>query len=181
MSVFDILVIAISLSLDAVVVAVGAGALNRMTLKRSLIIASVFGVFQAIMPLGGWLIGYLVRGPLLTYGRWVGFALILLVGLKMLKESFSREDVEDEKDILHTRTLLVLAVATSIDAFAVGITFSFIPVSLFFATVVIGFITLVLSLLGIYIGMRGRHLIGTRIEIVGAVALILLAFKTLLT
>lgn len=172
--------LAVSLSLDAAIVAVGAGALARLGLGTALKVSFVFGAFQGLLPLLGLLLGSMFSVYLLAYGHVVGFVLLLLVGGKMLYEAFDTEDTESERDITHLSTLFILAVATSIDAFVVGITFSFVPVHVPTAVLAIGVVTFVLSLLGVYIGRTSKHLLGTRIEIVGAVVIILLAFKILL-
>jgi len=180
MSFVEILVLAISLSLDAVIVAVGAGALARVDFRTALKVSFTFGAFQGLMPLGGLMLGSVFSIYLLAYGHIVGFVLLLLVGGKMLFEAFDKEDTESERDITHLSTLLILAIATSIDAFVVGITFSFVPVHVPTAVLAIGVVTFVLSLAGVYVGRTSKHLLGTRIEIVGAVVIILLAFKVLL-
>lgn len=180
MSLPEILILAVSLSLDAVVVAVGAGALARISIGNALKVSFMFGAFQGLMPILGLLLGSLFSVYFLAYGHIVGFVLLLLVGGKMLLEAFDEENTERERNILHLRTLLILAVATSIDAFVVGITFSVVPVHVPTAVLAIGGVTFVLSLIGVYLGRSSRHLLGTRIEIVGAVVIILLAFKILL-
>lgn len=180
MSFPEILLIAVGLSIDAAVVAVGAGALARVTKATALKIALFFGGFQAGMPILGLLLGYGFREYLLAYGHIVGFILLLLVGGKMLFEAFEEEDAEQERDIARLSTLTVLAVATSIDALVVGISFNFIPVDVPLAVSAIGIVTFFMALLGVVVGMRGKHLLGTRIELAGAVILILLAFKILL-
>ena len=180
MSLPEILLLAVSLSLDAAIVAVGAGALARVRLGAALRIAGLFGLFQGLMPVLGLLLGLGFRDYLLAYGHVVGFVLLLLVGGKMLFEAFEKEDTKRERDILHLSTLLVLAIATSIDAFVIGITFTFIPVDVPIAIALIGLVTFLMALLGVYLGRRSRHLLGTRIELVGACVLILLAFKVLL-
>lgn len=180
MSLAEILILAVSLSLDAAVVAVGAGALARINLGTALKVSFTFGAFQGLMPLLGLLFGSMFSGYLLAYGHIVGFVLLLLVGGKMLFEAFDTEDTERERDITHLSTLLILAVATSIDAFVVGITFSFVPVHVPTAVLAIGLVTFILSLLGVYLGRTSKHLLGTRIELVGAIVIILLAFKILL-
>ena len=180
MSFVEILILAVSLSLDAVVVAVGAGALARINIWNAFKVAFTFGAFQGLMPLLGLLIGSAFSVYLLVYGHIVGFLLLLLVGGKMLYEAFDTEDTESERDIMHMRTLLILAVATSIDAFVVGITFSVLSVHILTAVLAIGLVTFLLSLVGVYLGRKSKHLLGTRIEIVGAIVIILLAFKILL-
>lgn len=180
MSPVEITLIALSLSLDVAVVSIGAGALNRLTLGRALLIAFIFGAFHAAMPLLGWLAGSWFKGPLTEYGNVIGFVLILLVGLRMLKGALTAENTETEKNILDTKVFLILAVATSIDALVIGVSFNFLPVPVTLAVVTIGVITFLMSLAGTYIGKQTKHLVGTKVEFLGAFALILLAFKVLL-
>lgn len=179
MSLPELLLLALSLSLDAAVVAVGAGALARVRFGAALRIAGLFGLFQGLMPLLGLVLGLGFREYLLAYGSVVGFVLLLLVGGKMLFEAFEKEDTKSERNIMKFSTLPVLAVATSIDAFVVGITFTFIPVNVPVAVALIGVVTFLMALVGVYLGRRSRHLLGTRIELVGAVVIIMLAFKVL--
>lgn len=179
MSLPELLLLALSLSLDAAVVAVGAGALARVRFGSALRIAGLFGLFQGLMPLLGLVLGLGFREYLLAYGNVVGFVLLLLVGGKMLFEAFEKEDTKSERNIMRFSTLLVLAVATSIDAFVVGITFTFIPVNVPVALALIGAVTFLMALIGVYLGRRSRHLLGTRIELVGAAVIIMLAFKVL--
>jgi len=180
MSFVEILLLAVSLSLDAAIVAVGAGTLARVKPFAAFRIALLFGAFHVLMPVLGLLLGYGFREYLSAYGHIVGAGLLFIVGVQMLWESFQKEDTEREKDILHIRTLLVLAVATSIDAFVVGVTFNFIPVHIPVAIGTISATAFLLSFFGVYLGRRGKHLLGNRIEILGALAIFLLAFKILL-
>lgn len=180
MSLAEILVLAASLSLDAAVVAVGAGALARIDFRTAFKVSFVFGAFQGLMPLLGLFLGSLFSAYLLSYGNIVGFVLLILVGGKMLYEALGSEDTERERDITRMPVLVLLAIATSIDAFVVGITFSFVPVHVPTALAAIGIVTFLLSFAGIYIGRKTKHLLGPRIEIVGAAVIILLAFKILL-
>ena len=180
MTFIEITLIALSLALDVGVVSVGAGALHAITFRRAVVIAFVFGAFHAVMPLIGWTVGYWFREYLLEYGNVIGFALLLIVGLKMLKDALGTENTEREKNIQNAHVLFILALATSIDALVIGFTFNFLEVPVTLAIATIGFVTFFVSLLGTHIGRKSRHLIGTRIEMVGAMALILLAFKTLL-
>ncbi len=180
MSILEILLIAVSLALDAVVVSVGAGALASMNKRGALKIALYFGAFQAAMPLIGYLAGLGFRDYVAAYGHIIGFLLLLAVGLKMLWETFKKEDEGAERNIMRTRTLTLLAVATSIDALVVGITFNFVPVHIPVAVATIGLVTFVLSYIGVLVGKKSRHLLGTKFEAVGAIILIGLACKILL-
>lgn len=175
----EILLIAVSLALDAAIVAVGAGALARLSPGQALRIALVFGLAHVLMPLLGFFLGYGVRDYILEYGHIAGGALLLLVGMQMVRESLKEEDTESEKDIARADTLLLLALATSIDVFVVGITFSFIDVNVPLAIGTISVTAFSLALLGTYLGKKGRHLIGNNVELVGALVLILLGLKTL--
>ncbi|MES2668765.1 MAG: manganese efflux pump MntP family protein [Patescibacteria group bacterium] len=180
MSFAEIVVLAVSLALDAAIVAVGAGALARVGALAALRIAVTFGAFGAAMPLLGFLLGSGFRDYLLAYGPIIGFALLALVGGKMLLEAFQEEDTEREKDVMSTATLIILALATSIDAFVVGITFNFIPIDIPLAIACTGAVAFLFSLAGVYAGRSSKHRIGNRIEIIGGLVLIALAFKTLL-
>ena len=178
MSLLEILLIAVSLALDAVVVSVGAGAIKGITRSNALRIALCFGAFQAFMPLLGFFLGLSFREYVSAYGNIVGFVLLLLVGLKMLWETFE-QDKDEEKNILQTRILLLMAVATSIDALVVGITFNFVVVNVPLAVAIIGIVTFALSYLGVLAGKKSRNLLGAKIEAIGAIVLIGLAFKIL--
>ncbi len=180
MSLFELILLAFSLSLDAAVLAVGAGALVRLSVPQALRIAAVFGLFHTVMPVVGWLGGMALRDYLLAYGNIVGGILLMIVGGKMLYEATRKEDTKSERNILKTSTLLVLAVVTSLDVLIVGFSFSFIEVNIPLAVLVIGGITFLVSLLGVYVGGKSKHLIGTKVEILGALVLILLGLKTLL-
>ncbi|MES2931819.1 MAG: manganese efflux pump MntP family protein [Patescibacteria group bacterium] len=177
MSFVEILILAVSLSLDAAVVAVGAGALARIQPLAAFKIALLFSSFHVLMPILGLLLGFGFRDYFSSYGHMVGGGLLLLVGMQMLWESFQKEDIGRERDILRARTLLVLAVATSIDAFVVGVTFNFIPVNVPLAIGMISASAFLMSLIGVYLGRRGKRLLGNRIELVGAAVIILLAAK----
>jgi putative Mn2+ efflux pump MntP len=177
MSLIELIVIALSLSVDVAVVSVGAGALNRVSVKRALVIAFVLGAAHGLMPLVGWGLGYWFRDYLLDYGRVIGFVLILFVGLKMLKDALTGGPEQSAE--LTTKALLILAFATGIDALVIGFTFNFLTVPVPLAALLIGGIAFAVSLVSTMIGGKGRHLIGRKVEVVGALALILLAFKVL--
>lgn len=179
MTFIGIVLLAFSLSLDVAAVSIGAGALTKMHFSDALKISGLFGFFHGVMPLIGYGLGYFSRDYLISYGHYVGFTLMFLVGLKMLKESFDTEDVKAERSILSNRVLFTLAFATSLDALVIGITFNFLTISIPLAVLTIGLITFVMSLLGIYLGRKGRHLVGPQVEVVGAFVLMALAVKVL--
>lgn len=182
MSDWEIFLTAVSLSLDAVAVAVAAGTLSKIRIKQALKIAAFFGGFQFMMPLIGWGIGYNFTGYL-KYGNVIGFVALLLVGIKMLAEAIKKtdgEDIEKERHITQLKILILLAITTSIDALIIGLTFNFIKVNVWSAVSIIGLVTFFLSLIGVYLGERSKKLVGNRIEIFGSLILIILAFKILL-
>jgi putative Mn2+ efflux pump MntP len=183
MTFIDILLTAFSLSLDAVAIAVAASTLHHVTLRQAIKIAFFFGAFQLFMPLIGWSLGFGFKDALEAYGKMIGFVLLLGVGVNMLRETFKKEtpeDVDHERHLAETKILTIMAVATSIDALVVGITFNFVTVNISLAVLIIGAVTFLLSLLGVYIGKKFKHLVGRQIEVVGAFILIGLAFKILL-
>lgn len=179
MSPLEIILIAITLSLDAAIVSVGAGATNKVSLPKALFIAGIFGIFQSLMPLLGWFGGYAFGNSFMRYGHIIGFVLILIVALKMFMESFDEEDSKNTKDLMHIPTLFALAVATSIDALVVGVTFNFVPVFVPLAIGMFGMITFLVCLCAVYIGFQSRRFISTKLGIIGALILMSLAFKIL--
>ncbi len=183
MSFVDILLTAFSLSLDAVALAAAAAALKQIEVADALKIAFFFGGFQLVMPLIGWALGLGVASYVVQYGHIVGFVLLVCVGIKMLYEALRKKDSDDVKNESHlaeTSTLIVMAVATSIDALVVGATFSFVPVNLPIAVSVIGAVTFLLSLAAIQFGKVIHRYVGNEIELGGGLVLIVLAFKILL-
>ncbi|MCU1407240.1 MAG: manganese efflux pump [Glaciihabitans sp.] len=182
MSFWALLLIAVGVSADAFAVALTKGLhMRRFNLRNALVIAGTFGVFQAVMPLVGWFLGSQFARYITEFDHWIAFGLLLLIGGKMLWEAFSsHEDKERDYDRLQVRELLILAVATSIDALAVGITFAFIPVSITGAIAVIGVTTFAFALLGVFVGRRVGARFGKPAEIVGGVVLILIGTRILL-
>ena len=132
------------------------------------------------MPILGWASGRQLANFMSQWAPWVAFILLFLIGAKMIYESFQHPDEGDVCEILSLRELLFLSVATSIDAFAVGVTFAFLNISLLEPIIIIGLVTFLLSLVGVYIGKGVGHLFESKIEIVGGIILIAIGFKILL-
>jgi putative Mn2+ efflux pump MntP len=175
------IVIAVGLAMDAFVVSIVSGsAYEQLRVKHALRMALFFGAFQAFMPLIGSLAGLTLRSYIAAYDHWVAFGLLAAVGGKMIYESFKITSVEENPDPSNILVLLVLSVATSIDALAVGITLSIIAVSMIAAAVIIGLITFVLSYLGVYIGKRFGHFFERKMEVLGGVILIGIGIKILI-
>jgi putative Mn2+ efflux pump MntP len=182
MSFWQLFLIAVGVSADAFAVALGKGLhMRHLRYRNALIIAITFGLFQAIMPLIGWLLGTRFADYIADYDHWIIFALLALVGGKMLWEAFSsHEDTEKDSDSIDVRELLVLAIATSLDALAVGVSFAFIPdLPVGPAVTLIGVTTAVISFAGILIGHRVGIRLGKPAEIAGGVILILIGLRIL--
>lgn len=180
MQLVTIIVIAVGLAMDAFAVSIVSGsAYRQLKVKHTLRMAVFFGSFQAIMPLLGSLAGVTVRTYIGAYDHWVAFLLLSAVGSKMIYESFKikTEQVLDPSSVV---ILLILSVATSIDALAVGLSLPFLRVSLVEAVVVIGLVTFILSYLGAHIGRKVGHFFENRIEAAGGLILIGLGLKILL-
>lgn len=180
MDLFTITLISIGLAMDALAVSVAGGfSLKQLRIRHALLIAFAFGFFQALMPIIGWGIGLAVKDYIQRFDHWIAFGLLAFVGGKMVYESFVIKEEEEKQNILHIRTLLLLAVATSIDALAVGLNFAFLEVSLFLAVAIIGLITFILCFLGVYIGNRFGHIFESKLELAGGVILIGMGVKIL--
>jgi putative Mn2+ efflux pump MntP len=145
-----------------------------------LLIALFFGGFQALMPVLGWASGLQLANFMGQWAPWVAFLLLCLIGARMIYEGFQHPEKEDTCAIFSLRELLILSVATSIDAFAVGVTFAFLDISLLQPVIIIGLVTFLLSLLGVYIGKQVGHLFESKMEIVGGIILIGIGSKILL-
>jgi len=176
---FTLLLIAIGVSADAFAVALGKGlGMRRLNYRHAVIIALTFGIFQAVMPLIGWLVGTQLEQYITAIDHWVAFGLLCLVGAKMLWEAFAKDEADDD-DSLRVRELLVLAVATSVDALAVGISFAFLSVDIVPAVLLIGAITTVLTFAGVLLGHRAGVRFKKPAEIAGGVVLILIGTNIL--
>lgn len=176
MSLLEIFLTAVCLSLDAAAVSVAASAMHHFKLKQALKVAGFFGFFQAAMPLAGWLLGSGFKN-MSAYDHIVGPLLLVLVAGKMAFDIFQKEDVESEKHISETKVLTMLSIATSIDAFVVGITFNFIELDIPAAIAAIGLVTFALCMAGLFVGKKGKQFFGSKIEIFGVLVLLALALK----
>lgn len=185
MSLFiELFLIGVGLSMDAFAVSVCKGlGMQRVNKKQMLVIGLYFGGFQALMPLIGWALGIRFQEYITSMAHWVAFVLLIIIGGKMIVEAIrDKDEVEiGEKDLpLNHKELLLLAVATSIDALAVGITFAFLGTPIIEAISIIGCTTLGLSMLGVVIGNFFGTLYKKKAEIAGGVILILIGLKILL-
>ena len=181
MTYFELFLIAVGLSMDAFAVSVCKGlSTQEPKAKHYLAVGAWFGGFQALMPLLGYLLGSSFEGYINRFDHWVAFALLAVIGGNMIKESFE-EDEEKADDSFTFKTMLVLAVATSIDALAVGITFALLPdVNIVAAVSFIGLTTFVLSAVGLKVGNIFGLKYKSKAELAGGVILILIGLKILL-
>ena len=182
MGVAELLLIAVGLSMDAFAVSVCKGlGMRRLNVRVALVLALLFGVFQAGMPVIGWLLGSRFLWLIEPVDHWIAFVLLGFIGGKMILDAVRGEEAESGVvDRIAWGEFLMLAVATSIDALAVGISFAALSVEIVPSVVMIGVVTFVLSLVGVMVG----HLFGSRFErpaqIVGGVVLVLIGVKVLL-
>ncbi len=181
MSIGEIILIAFALAADAFAVSVACGLTARKVhLHHALSTGVFFGGFQALMPVIGWLLGRWAATYIQAWDHWVAFALLGAIGGKMLYEAlFPDKEEEEPKNPFRFSNLLLMAISTSIDALAVGITLSLLNVSLVTPVIVIGVITGILSFSGTYIGMFFGHLFERKLEIAGGLVLIGIGVKIL--
>lgn len=180
MSLIELFLIAVGLSMDAFAVAVCKGlATGRIRPAHSLIVGLYFGGFQALMPLIGYLLGSRFSHAIEHYDHWIAFILLAVIGFNMVKESFSKEE-ECPDPSLDPKNMLLLAIATSIDALAAGVTFAFLKVSIVPAISFIGCVTFLLSAFGVYVGSIFGSRWKSGAERSGGVILILMGLKILL-
>ena len=184
MGLIELLLVAVGLSMDAFAVAICKGLnMTKINYRHSLVIALFFGFFQALMPLLGWLLGTRFDHYITSVDHWVAFLLLAFIGGKMIYEALRPEDEDAEEDCggLDLKELFVLALATSVDALAVGITFAILPGTNIWSSIgIIGVITFVLSFLGVLIGNRFGARFKKKAELFGGIVLVLIGIKILI-
>ncbi|MCQ2977635.1 MAG: manganese efflux pump MntP family protein [archaeon] len=180
MDIISTLLIAIALAMDAFSVSLTKG-FSLKNIKKSQILwfAIFFGGFQALMPLIGWCAGTQLEVIVSTIAPWIAFILLVLIGANMIRESLSEED-EEEDDKFSFKELTLLAIATSIDAFAVGVTYAMLKTDILIPIIIIGITAFIFTIVGIIIGKKIGNYFGDKMEIIGGVILILLGVKILL-
>lgn len=179
MNLFELFILAVALSMDAFAVAICKGlSMKKMKWKNALLAGLYFGGFQAAMPLIGYFLGVQFKDLIESVDHWIAFVLLAFIGVSMIKES--REPSEEMNDSFAFKTMLILAVATSIDALAVGVSFAFLSVDIIPAVLLIGIITFTFSFAGIKIGNVFGSKYKSTAELAGGVILVLIGFKILL-
>lgn len=181
MSFLELLLIAIGLSMDAFSVSVCKGlTTKRFSWRMALICGIWFGLFQALMPVIGYFLGAQFQEMIEAYDHWIAFGLLFLIGANMIREALSKKEEEPTGGALDFKTMFLLAIATSIDALAVGVSFACIQVNIWWSVLTIGLTTFVFSILGVKIG----NVFGSKYEksagIIGGIILILIGLKILL-
>ena len=177
----SILALAVGLAMDATAAAAARGLQARRVRPRDVaLVALLFGGFQAAMPLGGWLLGRSIGPAVAAWDHWIAFVLLCVIGLKTMWDARGPEGERVEGEAFDLRTLVVLAVATSIDAFAIGVTLPMMGAPLALSLPTIGLTTAVLSAAGIFAGRRFGAALGRRLEAFGGLVLLLLGSKILI-
>ncbi len=181
MSIIEIALIGVGLAMDAFAVSICKGlAMRRMNYKKAIIIAAFFGVFQALMPALGYVLGTTFANKIADIDHWIAFILLALIGANMIKEALSSDDDECQDDSLRLGDLIMLSIATSIDALAVGITFAFFNVSLLLSVSMIGIITFIICVIGVKVGNVFGEKYKSKAELAGGLILIVMGAKILI-
>ena len=174
----DVLLIAVGLAMDAMVVSAGSGASGRSRGHRaSFRLGFHFGLFQFLMPILGWFAGSAIASAMAAVDHWIAFAVLAFVGGRMLKGGLDPQEDTPRGDPSRGWSLILLSIATSIDALAVGFSLALIGVEIWFPAVVIGLVTAVMSVAGLHLGARLGARFGNRMEVVGGVILILVGVR----
>ena len=180
MSFFELILLSVSLAMDAFAVSVCKGlATPKVRIRHALICGAYFGMFQMLMPCIGFFLTNAFRQAVQAFDHWIAFALLALIGINMIRESFDEEKEADAS--FSFKTMLWLAVATSIDALAAGVSLALVSVSLPLTIICIGLVTFAISFAGVYIGKAAGTRFSGNAERLGGVVLILLGLKILLT
>lgn len=181
MGITEMLLLSIGLGMDAFAVAVCKGiSMKKMNWKKAIIIGLYFGGFQALMPAVGYFLANSFEELVTNIDHWLAFILLSIIGIEMLKNAFSKDSEKSYNDNVKFKSMVVLALATSIDALAVGITFTLLKVNLITALISIGIITFILSVIGTKVGNKFGDKYEKNAEIAGGIILILLGTKILL-
>ncbi|MFC2097013.1 manganese efflux pump MntP family protein [Bacteroidota bacterium] len=180
MDIISIILVAIGLSMDSFAVSITNGlTIRKLNLKKILIIAFSLAIFQALMPLIGWFAGIGIEQYIKKLDHWIAFILLSFIGVKMIYEAVKKKDISKGSE-LKALTLIGQSFATSIDAFAIGISFALLNMAILTPILIIGIITLVFSLIGLHLGKYFGKRIGKSVEIFGGIVLICIGIKILI-
>lgn len=182
MSLIELLLIGIGLAMDAFAVSICKGlAMSKINYKKAIVIAGFFGVFQAAMPFIGYYLGLSFSDKISAIDHWIAFVLLVLIGANMVKESMSKEEEEAgcKDESLRLGDLIMLSIATSIDALAIGVTFAFFEVSIVPAVSIIGIVTFIICIIGVKVGNVFGERYRSKAELAGGIILIVMGIKIL--
>lgn len=182
MGLISIILIALSLSADCFAVAVGSSAASiKLSRLREIRVAAAFGFFQFLMPVIGWLAGKSIIGFISGYDHWIAFGLLAFIGGRLIRESLQKGDKKGETDISRGWLMVTLAIATSIDALAVGLSFALLSINVLQAGMVIGAVAFLVTLGGFWLGRKAGDILGKRAQLVGGLVLIAIGARILIS
>lgn len=180
MSFFEVLLIALSMAMDAFAVCLGAGTTGQASGRRPTFrLAFHFGLFQFLMPVVGWFAGMTIERYIAAYDHWIAFGLLIFVGVRMIRSGLNPNGEEDQLDPSRGWTLVMLSIAVSIDALAIGLSLGLIGVSIWYPAIVIGLVTSLMSWIGLRLGGGLGKRFGKRMEILGGLVLIGIGIRIL--
>lgn len=180
MTIFEIIIIAIGLAMDAAAVSLAAASTGFASdFRAKFRLAFHFGLFQFFMPIIGWFLGISFVSYIASFSHWVAFFLLSFVGIRMIYEGVNKSPEKQKKDPSKGMTMVMLSVATSIDALAVGLSFAVLEVNIWYPSIIIGVITAILSLLAIIIGEKLNIMFGKQMEIFGGIVLLIIGSRIL--
>jgi putative Mn2+ efflux pump MntP len=179
MSILEIFLIALGLSMDCFAVAISFGTAKQLSRNDASRMALSFALFQGLMPLIGWLIGDIFKKPIESVDHWVAFGILAFIGFKMILQTFQKEHPKNPLNIRKIGVLFSLSVATSIDALITGISFGFIRVNILKAVTIIMVVTFIVTMVGALLGTRTQFISGKQAERIGGIILIVIGVKIL--
>lgn len=182
MALLTIMLVSFGLAMDALAVSLGIGTAGQIaTLRGKIRLAVYFGIFQSGMTALGWLAGVTIADYVKAFDHWIAFALLGYVGIKLIRSGFDKNGKAFEQDPSTGKVLVMLSLATSIDAFAVGLSIALLNVPVLLSIIMIGVVTLLLSAIGLFAGIRLGETFGKRMEILGGLILLEIGLRVLIT
>jgi len=179
MGIVEIILVSLGLSMDAFAVSICKGlSMKKLSIKNIIIIGLYFGIFQCIMPLIGYYLGSTLESFITSVDHWIAFLLFVFIGLNMIKDAFIKNDI-DSNDKVDFKTMIVLAVATSIDSLAIGLTLAFLNTNIIMSVLSIGITSFIVSVLGVLIGNKFGSRLGKKAQVIGGVVIIIIGLKIL--
>ena len=177
MHIFEIILISIGLAMDAFAVSICKGFyFKNKSIKKSIIVASYFSLFQMIMPLIGYLLGIKFQSLIQNIDHYIAFILLSVIGINMIKEAEENNIIDDS---INFKIMIILSIATSVDALAVGISFAFLSVNIIESIIFIGIITFIITFIGTLLGCKFKNVFGNKAEVIGGLILIFIGLKIL--